>query len=49
MAKIPIQIDLDTHDRLKNEGRMGESFADVVRRLLNELLKLRENSNKKEG
>ena len=29
-----IRVDDDTHDRLKVHGRFGESFQDIINRLL---------------
>jgi predicted CopG family antitoxin len=29
-----IRVDDDTHDRLKHHGKFGESFQDIINRLL---------------
>ena len=29
-----IHVDKETHERLKNRGNFGESFCDVIKRLL---------------
>jgi predicted CopG family antitoxin len=32
-----IHVDAETHDRLKKRGVFGESFCDVIKRLLDQL------------
>lgn len=35
MTTTTIQIDMEVRDQLRARGRMGESYNDVIRRLLN--------------
>ena len=37
MPKTTMKLSKETHDRLKEHGKMGDSFEDVVNRLLDEV------------
>jgi len=35
MAKTMIQVDVETRDKIKSLGRMGESYTEVLEKLYN--------------
>jgi len=37
MPKTTMKLSKETHDRLKEYGKMGDSFEDVVNRLLDQV------------
>lgn len=46
---ININVSHEVHEYLKSNGRFGESFDDVLRRLLNVKQKVRGNITSKKG
>ena len=46
MNKINIQISKDTKTLLLEQGKMGETYDDVIQRLIKELVELRKKEDK---
>ncbi len=47
MAKTVIQVETDTRELLKEQGKMGETYDSLIVRLLAELEKLRNGKENK--
>ena len=46
MSKTNIQISKDTRADLQAQGKMGETYDDVIQRLIKELVELRKKGDR---